>query len=166
MRKRKAPVPIDPADAARGEAAERDFQRWLDASCLPHIYVEQSPMTVPGSLRGRIKRPDYLVAIPHVGMVAFDVKCKSLYEGRFLFDVDEVQRLRTFSRLFRLTVFFACLDPEGSDQSYWVRLDKLDSAAAFKRNGKLVLSLALGDAHPVSMQTDFFKAFSAAISES
>lgn len=166
MPKRKHPSPIDPADAARGEAAERDFQLWLDASSLPHIYVEQSPMTVPSSLRGRIKRPDYLVAIPHVGMVAFDVKCKSAYQGRFLFDLDEVQRLRTFSRLFRLTVFFACLSPEGSDQSYWVRLDKLDSAAAFKQNGKLVLSIALGDTHPVSMQTDFFNAFTASISES
>ena len=161
---RKRPVAISPADAERGAAAERDFQGWLDSSSLPHIYVEQSPLTVPGSLRGRIKRPDYLVAIPHVGLIAFDVKCKSAYQGRFLFDLEEIQKLRTFSRLFRLTVFFACLDPAGSAKSYWVRLDQLDNAPAFSQAGKLVLSITLAEAHPVSMRKDFFAAFTKAIS--
>jgi hypothetical protein len=65
---------IDPADAAKGAAAERAFQAWLDGSVLPHMYVEQSPRTVPVPLRGQIKRPDYLLGIPGVGLVAFDVK--------------------------------------------------------------------------------------------
>ena len=117
---KKPPAPkVHPADAERGLAAERDFQRWLDEAELPHLYVEQSPLTVPAFLRGQIKRPDYLVAIPHVGMIAFDVKCKSVYQGRFLSDVGEVQKCQVFSRLFRLTLFFACLDPERSDQSDW-----------------------------------------------
>ena len=126
---------------------------------MPHLYVEQSPLTVPAPLRGQIKRPDYLVAIPHVGMIAFDVKCKSVYQRRFLFDVDEVQKCQVFSRLFRMTLLFACLDPEGSDQSDWVRLDQLDITAAHARNGKLVLSFHLGDALPASMSQSFLKAF-------
>lgn len=159
MTKRPPAPKVHPADAERGLAAERDFQRWLDEAELPHLYVEQSPLTVPASLRGQIKRPDYLVAIPHVGMIAFDVKCKSVYQGRFLFDVEEVQKMRVFSKLFRLTLFFACLDPEGSDQSYWVRLDQLDTTAAHARNGKLVLSFPLSDAIPVSMSQSFLNAF-------
>jgi hypothetical protein len=61
---RRPRQPIAPADAAKGEAAELAFRQWLDAAVLPHIYVEQSPLTVPVPLRGQIKRPDYIVGIP------------------------------------------------------------------------------------------------------
>ncbi|MBN9007141.1 MAG: hypothetical protein J0H40_17215 [Rhizobiales bacterium] len=93
--------------------AARLRRRWLDAAVLPHIYVEQSPLTVPVPLRGQIKRPDYIVGIPGVGMVAFDVKAKTIYPEGLIFEVDEVRKLRSFARLFHCTVYFACLNPEG-----------------------------------------------------
>jgi hypothetical protein len=62
---------------------------------------------VPESLRGRIKRPDYLVGIPHGGILAFDVKAKSISDGHFIFELDEVEKLVRFARLFNLTVYFA-----------------------------------------------------------
>ncbi|MCC3243811.1 hypothetical protein LG047_00475 [Methylocystis sp. WRRC1] len=83
-------------------------------------------MTVPAPLRGEIKRPDYLVGIPGIGLVAFDVKAKTVYPEGLIFDVDEVRKLRALARLFHLTVYFACLDPEGGPHGYWVRLDQLD----------------------------------------
>lgn len=124
---------IAPADALRGAKAERAFQAWLDSSVLPHMYVEQSRLTVPAPLRGKIKRPDYLVGIPGVGLVAFDVKAKTIYRGNLLFDLPEVQKLRTFARLFHLTVYFACLDPLGSPDGLWVRLDQLDGREVTQR---------------------------------
>lgn len=56
-------------------------------------------------------KPDYLVGIPGLGLVAFDLKANTLYDGEILFGVDEVEKLRSFSHLFHLTVYFACLDP-------------------------------------------------------
>lgn len=154
---------IRPADKAKGEAAELAFQVWLDASGLPHLYIDQTPMTVPDHLRGQLKRPDYLVGVPGVGSVAFDVKAKSLYGGGLIFDVDEVQRLRTFARLFHLSVFFACLDPEGGPYSYWVRLDQLDNKPAERRGSALTLSIGLDEALPVSLRESFHTAFVEAV---
>lgn len=154
---------IQPADAAKGAQAERTFRAWLDASVLPHLYVEQSPFTVPAPLCGKIKRPDYLVGIPGIGAVAFDVKAKTTYPEGLLFDLAEVQKLRTFARLFHLTVYFACLDPEGGPSAYWVRLDQLDGVAARRLARKLVLALPLDQAHLVDMRADFYSAFVAAV---
>jgi hypothetical protein len=61
---RRPRPPIAPADAAKGEAAELAFRKWLEAAVLPHIYVEQSPLTVPVPMRGKIKRADYIVGSP------------------------------------------------------------------------------------------------------
>ncbi len=162
------PVPsrrtrIDPADAAKGAAAERAFATWLDNSVLPHMYVEQSRLTVPAPLRGQIKRPDYLVGIPGVGLVAFDVKAKTVYQGKILFDVAEVEKLRTFSRLFHLTVYFACLDPEGSQEGFWVRLDQLDTLSVTRRRFGPVLALPIAQALPVSLDEPFYAAFVRAV---
>ncbi|MEP9356888.1 hypothetical protein ABLE93_25490 [Xanthobacter sp. KR7-65] len=158
-KKRQRPSPIRPADAAKGAAAESAFRAWLDASVLPHIYVEQSPISVPVPLRGHIKRPDYIVGIPHVGMVAFDVKAKTLYPEGLVFDLDEIRRLRAFARMFRVTIYFACLDPEGGHQAYWVRLDQLDGIPLQHMAKKPVLILPLSQAQPVDMRASFYDAF-------
>lgn len=154
---------IKPADAAKGAAAELAFRQWLDAGVLPHMYVEQSPLTVPGPLRGKIKRPDYLVGIPGVGLVAFDVKAKTIYPEGLIFDLAEVCKLRTFARLFHLTVYFACLDPDGGPQGHWVRLDQLDAVPATRRAGAMVLTIPLDETLPVSLSEPFYEAFVRAV---
>jgi hypothetical protein len=61
---------------AQGHAAEQRFRAWLDRCVLPHIYVEQSPVTPAAGMKhhaGDIKRPDFLVDIPPISMLAFDV---------------------------------------------------------------------------------------------
>lgn len=154
---------IAAADAAKGALAEVAFRQWLDNSTLPHIYVEQSPLTVPEPLRGAIKRPDYLVGIPGVGVVAFDVKAKSIYGDALLFDLAEVQKLRTFARLFHLTVYFACLDPGGGPECYWVHLHQLDEVAAVRIHGLITLKMPLSQAMPVTLQESFYDAFIRAV---
>lgn len=155
---------LDPRLIRRGAKAERQFAAWLDAAALPHLYVEQSPMTVPASLRGEIKRPDYLVGIPGVGIVAFDVKSKTVYErAGLIFDLKEVQKLRVFSQRFHVTAFFACLDPEGGPDGYWVRLDQLDAVPAVRRGKVLTLACPLDRAMAVSLKENFYAAFCRAI---
>jgi hypothetical protein len=167
VKKNSARLPYagpSPADRAKGEAAEHAFAHWLDASVLPHLYVEQSPLTVPAPLRGQIKRPDYLVGIPGVGLVAFDVKAKTVYEREgLIFDLDEVRKLRAFARLFHLTVYFACLDPQGGPDGFWVRLDQLDAIPAVRRAGKLTLALPCDRAMPFALDEDFYSVFVRAV---
>ena len=162
--KDKKMVALDPRLVRRGAKAERRFADWLDASVLPHLYVEQSPMTVPAPLRGEIKRPDYLVGIPGVGMVAFDVKSKTIYEREgIIFDLAEVQKLRAFSRLFHVTVYFACLDPEGGPDAYWVCLDQLDAVPAVRRGKSFTLACPTDRTLSISLDEDFYAAFVRAV---
>ena len=105
-----------------------------------------------------------LVGIPGVGMVAFDVKSKRVYErDGLIFDLAEGQKLRTFSRLFHVTVHFACLDPEGGPDGYWVRLDQIDAVPAVRRGGVYTLACPLDRAMPVSLEVDFYAAFVEAV---
>ena len=154
---------VSAANQAKGEEAEHRFRHWLDADVLPHLYIDQTPMSVPAPMRGQIKRPDYLVGVPGIGMIAFDVKAKSRYRDSIIFDLDEVRRLRTFARLFHLTVYFACLDPAGGTDSYWVRLDQLDTLLAERRGGALTVSMPLAAALFVSMRRSFHAAFVEAV---
>lgn len=157
---------IRPADAAKGAAAERRFQDWLSASEVTHLYIEQSPLSMPSHLRGKFKRADNLVGVPGVGILAFDVKAKTIYpdEG-LIFDLDEVKRLRVFARQLHLTVFFACLDPKKPTASYWVRLDQLDFARVTTRAGKPTVACPLDRALFVDMAFNFRDAFQAAVDQ-
>lgn len=146
---------IHPADQAKGDEAELRFKDWLDSSRVPSIYLDQTPLSVPAHLRGQLKRPDYVVGVPGVGALAFDVKAKSLYNGHFIFEFDEISRMRNFARLFHYTVYFACLDPDGSAESYWIRLDQFDNLMPVRRGSSLTLAIPADAVQLVSMQRPF-----------
>ena len=96
---------------AQGEAAEGRFRAWLDRCCLPHLYIEQSPFTIPQPLRGEIKRPDFLVGIPTIGTIAVDVKAKRVYRDALIIDAYEHRTLLNFETFFNISVWFACFPP-------------------------------------------------------
>jgi hypothetical protein len=155
---------LDQKLVQQGAEAEARFRAWLDASRLPHIYTDQTRASVPAHFRGHLKRPDYLVALPYVGTIAFDVKCKTAYgdEQVFLFDVPEVRRLANFDRLFRITTFFACLDPGGSTDAVWFQVEGLAALAGRKTTGTVRVAGAEGLA--VNMRRPLQEALRDAIS--
>ena len=161
MNNKRPPKPpaIRPEDAAKGAAAETTFAQWLDASEVAAVYLDQSKLTMPAHLRGKFKRVDYLVGIAGTGIIAFDVKAKSIFDGALIFDLDEIKKTRVFARQFHLTVYFACLDPAGGDQGFWVRLDQLDFARVVTRAGKQTVACPVERAMAFSMQYNFDEAF-------
>jgi hypothetical protein len=70
----------------KGQGAELAFRLWVEKSGLSHLYIEQSPFSVPANLQGKIKRPDYILGFPTIGSVAFDVKSKRVYNNLLIFD--------------------------------------------------------------------------------
>ena len=96
---------------AQGAAAADRFRAWLDRCHLPHIFVEQSPLTFPENLHGKIKRPDFLVGIPTIGTIAVDVKAKRIYADTIIIDADEHRTLANFETYFNTSVWFACFPP-------------------------------------------------------
>lgn len=143
---------------AKGDQAEAAFRAWLNESGVAFLYIEQSPLNVPDALRGRIKRPDYLVGLPFTGMMAFDVKAKTAYDGKLLFEVSEVDKLARFADFFHLTVNFACLDLDQPEQFYWVPLRGLVGRAPERRGKARVLTYPLDEAFMVSLSEPFLQA--------
>lgn len=156
-------VRIKPEFARRGAAAEADFQRWLDHSRVPYVYATQDIASVPESFRGKLKRPDYLVGLPFVGTMAFDVKSKTIYDDCLLFDVGEVEKLAAFDDLFRISTFFACLDPAGGDRASWFRLPELAHCATRRLKGGAVYVAPLSAGITIDMRQSFQEALRATI---
>lgn len=157
-------VRIKREHAERGALAEGEFRAWLDASRLPYVYATQDRESVPQHFRASMKRPDYLVALPFVATLAFDVKSKTAYEGNFLFDLSEVRRLAHFGELFAVATFFACLDPEGSPTSVWFRAPELLALPVRKVKGKAVVVVPFDQGVRLSMTRPFQDALRDAIS--
>ena len=151
---------LNPALKAKGEEAEASFRAWLNQSGVAFLYVEQSPLNVPDRLRRKIKRPDYLVGIPHAGMMAFDVKAKSTYDDHLLFEVGEVDKLACFEAFFHMTMNFACLDIEEPGHFYWVPLRALAGRSVERRGRARVLAFPIADALQVAMDEGFLEAYS------
>lgn len=109
--------------------AEMKFQEWLEHKRYPYVNIEQSRETFSKLFRGKVKRPDFLVLIDSVGLLAVEVKDKELYEEYETFAVDEkgeIQRLLIFERSFRIPVWFAFSNVGvGYRTWYWISLSEV-----------------------------------------
>lgn len=149
---------------AQGQAAEDRFRAWLDRCHLPHIYVEQSPMTLPQHLRGEIKRPDFLVGIPTIGTLAVDVKAKRIYQDAILIDAYEHRTLLAFETFFNISVWFACYPPDAPHTCHLFRNAPLAGLDNVTAQGKAALAVPLRLTKPVDDRRDFMAAVLGAIS--
>jgi hypothetical protein len=155
---------IKPEHVSRGASAEEAFQAWLDESRLPYVYATQTRASVPAHFRKALKRPDYLVGLPFVGTIAFDVKSKTLYGDVFIFDVSEVYALDTFGELFNIPTFFACLDTSGSPDAVWFRVASLYTNPPKQIGRRQVVVASVQDGLLVDMRRPFQEALRNAIS--
>ena len=149
---------------AQGQAAEDRFRSWLDRCCLPHIYVEQSPFTIPGPLRGEIKRPDFLVGIPSIGTIAVDVKAKRVYQDALIIDAYEHRTLLNFETFFNTSVWFACFPPDEPHTCHLFLNRSLASLGRSNVKGKTVIAVPLKLTRPADERRDFMAALMGAIS--
>lgn len=149
---------------AQGQAAEDRFRTWLDRCHLPHIYVEQSPMTIPQHLRGEIKRPDFLVGVPTIGTLAVDVKAKRVYQDAILIDAYEHRTLVAFETFFNISVWFACFPPDAPHTCHLFLNRSLARLEAVTVKGKAVVAMPLRLTRPVDERRDFMAALLGAIS--
>jgi len=149
---------------AQGAAAEDRFRAWLDRCRLPHIYVEQSPMTFPEHLKGEIKRPDFLVGIPTIGMMAVDVKAKTIFRNSILIDAHEHRTLAAFETFFNVTVWFACFPPSEPHTCYLFRNANLATLHEVTANGKAAIAVPIRLTKLVDERRDFMAAVLGAIS--
>jgi hypothetical protein len=149
---------------AQGRFAEDRFRAWLDRCTLPHLYVEQSPLTMPQPLRGEIKRPDFLVGIPTIGTIAVDVKAKRIYDDAILIDAYEHRTLLNFETFFNISVWFACFPPDEPHTCHLFLNRALVGLPVKTVKGDKVIPVPLRQTKPTDDRRDFMAVLLGAIS--
>jgi len=130
---------------------------------LPHIYVEQSPLTFPEKLHGRIKRPDFMVGIPTIGTIAVDVKAKRVYADSIIINADEHRTLSNFETYFNISVWFACFPPDEAHVCHLILNRELAGLAVRAAKGKASIAVPLKKARLADERRDFMAAVPGAI---
>lgn len=148
---------------SQGQAAEDRFRSWLDRCCLPHIYVEQSPFTIPKPLRGDIKRPDFLIGIPSIGTIAVDVKAKRIYQDALIIEAYEHRTLLNFETFFNISVWFACFPPGEPHVCHLFPNRNLAGLERMNLKGASMIAMPLKLARRADDRRDFMAALMGAI---
>jgi hypothetical protein len=148
----------------QGDAAEARFRSWLDRCVLPHIFVDQAPLTIPKALKGEIKRPDFLIGIPSIGTIAVDVKAKSIYDDTIIIDAYEHRTLMNFETYFSMGVWFACFPPHEPHTCLLVLNRTLAGLPVTRLNGQDAISVPLRLTRLADERRDFMAALVGAIS--
>jgi hypothetical protein len=110
----------------KGELGEKDLHTWLDKSGLSYLCLSQSPKTYARLFRGQIKRPDFLILLNSIGLIAVDVKNKTpLDGGDYSLEWEgELTHVLAFERLFRIPVWYAYRVAE-KDRVVWYWISAL-----------------------------------------
>lgn len=106
----------------KGEAGEVALNEWLKANRLSYLYVDQSSDSFSTLFNGAVKRPDFLVLLESIGLIAVDAKNYTLSRDEYTLKYEgEVKQVLAFERLFRIPVWYAYLgkDSEGPCW-YWI----------------------------------------------
>lgn len=151
----------------RGKAleGERAFKHWLDACSRRFVYVDQAPETFAALFRGEVKRPDFLVLIDSIGLIAVDVKNQALTADGYmtLGKDEEIKRTLAFERLFRIPLWYAYFVKEaGRPRWLWISASRvLESALDGQtRDAKKYLKLHPKHFEVLETSNDFGKLFS------
>lgn len=101
----------------KGYRAESLFKDLLDQVSIPYLHIGQSPGDHSRILQDiRSKRPDFLINIPQLGILLFDVKCRRNMgfddpeKKYFQINKEEIERLYELQHKLLLPVWIAFLD--------------------------------------------------------
>lgn len=125
--------------AEKGLIGEFELNKWLSSIGISYLYINQSPDTFANLFKGKLKRPDFLVLLESIGMIAVDAKNYKPYNGEYSLAFEtELQRVMTFERLFRIPVWYAYLGESNGDSNiwYWISALKALEVGQVKKNSK------------------------------
>jgi len=110
--------------------AELKFKEWLDSKGYPYLYIEQSPELFATFFRDvEVKRPDFLILVKGLGLIAVDVKSRELrpeHETFIIDEEDDIEKLIAFERIFRIPVWLAISNASSQYRTwYWITLSEI-----------------------------------------
>jgi len=149
---------------AQGQHGEDRFAAWLDRNGFGYVYISQTQETFATLFHGDVKRPDFLVLLDSIGILAVDVKNYKASGGVLTLTWDtEISRVLTFERIFRLPVWYAYLQEEEAGETwYWISALKAVEAGERRvneRRGEVFLAIDLVHFETIRSGEDLGKLF-------
>ncbi|WP_323914245.1 hypothetical protein [Aeromonas veronii] len=120
----------------KGDSGETMLNDWFLTRNLPYVAVCQSPSTFSNLFSAHIKRPDFLLLMNSLGLIAVDAKNYTLSGGVYTLELEEeLRRSVSFERLLRIPVWYAYCDHSSSGQSwFWISALKALEVGEVRKN--------------------------------
>lgn len=121
-------------EALRKEA-EDALNEWLKCIGVSYLYVDQKIETFATLFSDALKRPDFLVLLESIGMIAVDAKNCQSSGGTYTVDQDDIRKGLAFEQVFRIPVWYAYYDREDPTCWKWISLLKAIEVGVERVNG-------------------------------
>lgn len=106
---------------SKGLFGEEQLTEWFQTNGIGFIPVNQSPHTFANVFVASVKRPDFLVLLPSIGIIAVDAKNHQIKMGGFTIGEDELQKAIRFEMITRMPFWFAFLSKQENGITwYWI----------------------------------------------
>lgn len=118
-------APAQPAPSSaekKGHEGEKALNAWFKQHKLAYVGICQNKNSFATLFHGTAKRPDFLLLLPSLGMIAIDAKNYTPSRGELTLSLEEeLKKALTFERLFRLPLWYAYCDKANLGQNwYWI----------------------------------------------
>ena len=160
-----AEVKFDAVLDEKGKEGEEAFKKWLDDVGISYVGICQARETFAKLFQNTTKRQDFFLLFESIGLIAVDVKkyTQGLKGYWPLPYENELKRVLTFERLFRIPVWYAYY----RDGKNWLWISALKAVEVGKiiennREGNPIdpfLSIKETDFLEISTNEDFGKLF-------
>lgn len=119
---------------AKAKAAEDAFESWLRREGFSYLPICQSKEHFSPLFQGNLKRPDFLVLVDSIGMIAVDVKAYKLSRWQYTLPYEsEFQRAVAFEQMFRMPVWYAYWNFE-EGFAHWISALKAAEVGVLRQN--------------------------------
>lgn len=108
--------------------AELKFKNWLDKNKISYLYINQNPETFSSVFKDSLKRPDFMILLPHFGFIFVDVKDKKINKefGTYCIDVEETKRFSSFQRKFNSQIWYVLSNEDFNYKTWlWIPVSKV-----------------------------------------
>lgn len=97
----------------QGQYGENQLNQWFQQGGFSYVAICQSPESFSQLFQGNVKRPDFLLLLESIGLIAVDAKNYTpSHSGGYTLKLDEeLTRSIAFERLFRIPIWYAYYSP-------------------------------------------------------
>lgn len=147
----------------KGIEGEKALKQWLDANGLAYLYIDQSTDTFASLFNNSLKRPDFLILLESIGILAVDAKNYQASGGVYTLSLEsEFQKALTFERVFRLPLWYAYKGNEGDNSWFWISALKAIEVGEIRvnsSNGNQFLAIKIEHFEKISTNNDLGKLY-------